>query len=578
MSRFNIVAPDGPFYKGNRIVLKIETVEAPLTLAKNESLVFRYVVTGPPSVPPKQDHEEEAAGDVPTEIAVFLQAEGLWHIRVDGWVVTPKEGGKGRQWLRQIWNPAELQFHVLKGPQPIPAVVLSGVKPGMPYTDLKLTSTGNVPMELQPTQAPLTDDMILWAVIKHNSEQFSDLLKLVDRGFVMGTNGPFQGIGAYTNLKETVRRWMMISMSTTWDASRIHEKLKNLYGIPPYDQAQIDQVLLEHYHNPDLDGNLTDYLNHIYNLHKLPGPDQPELDGVIRERLTKPPLCELIFNYFHEEGMLCQCMQVISLRYQNKLLGGGKDPLAAFNTSPLRPLNNLIWGWISDEPQRLSVRRRNYEYSHSYGISLYGKAVSDFQPADNRKAFMGAFNRLLNLLTQFYKQKDDTTVKADAFPIRNALREVHIILSEGAHNQFGDLPWTARLELYTEQIILSRPEMREFLGGRSMVPYPEPWMENVDTMKRLQGWTDVSVQHFNTLARTGEALLLGIRHGGWNKPEVNEHSADNWAVAYRSIVHEYIHSYTAITGVDLSDRRQVDDTMPSVHLRRRLEAQTGKAA
>jgi len=39
----------------------------------------------------------------------------------------------------------------------------------------------------------------------------------------------------------------------------------------------------------------------------------------------------------------------------------------------------------------------------------------------------------------FYKQDDDTTVKADAFPVLNALKEVHLVLSQGAHNQFGDL-------------------------------------------------------------------------------------------------------------------------------------------
>jgi len=36
---------------------------------------------------------------------------------------------------------------------------------------------------------------------------------------------------------------------------------------------------------------------------------------------------------------------------------------------------------------------------------------------------------------------------ADAFPVLNALREVHLLLAEGAHNQYGDLPWTARHEM-----------------------------------------------------------------------------------------------------------------------------------
>ena len=52
-----------------------------------------------------------------------------------------------------------------------------------------------------------------------------------------------------------------------------------------------------------------------------------------------------------------------------------------------------------------------------------------------------------NLSALFYKEDDDTTVIADGFPLLNALKETHLLLAEGAHNQFGDLPWTARHEM-----------------------------------------------------------------------------------------------------------------------------------
>ena len=64
--------------------------------------------------------------------------------------------------------------------------------------------------------------------------------------------------------------------------------------------------------------------------------------------------------------------------------------------------------------------------------------------------------------------------------------------------------------------ILARPEMAQFLGGRPAVPYPEPWMDRVDTMKQMQGWTDVSVIHFNDLATFGEQLILSARYGDWS--------------------------------------------------------------
>src|SRR4030095_4710698 len=113
---------------------------------------------------------------------------------------------------------------------------------------------------------------------------------------------------------------------------------------------------------------------------------------------------------------------------------------------------------------------------------------------------------LLYRTAVFYRADADTTVIADGFPLLNSLREVHLLLAEGAHNQFGELPWTSRVEMLIEQWLLARPEMADFLRGRHMVPYEEPWMGAVDTMKRLQGWTDVSVTQFRNLAVFGERI------------------------------------------------------------------------
>jgi hypothetical protein len=117
--------------------------------------------------------------------------------------------------------------------------------------------------------------------------------------------------------------------------------------------------------------------------------------------------------------------------------------------------------------------------------------------------------------------------------------------------------------------------MREFLGGRIMVPYPEPWMDKVDTVKTLKGWTDVSIVHFHDLAVFGEQILLSVRYGAWsivNEPD----QAANWARYWRPEVQGYMHGYRATTGVDLTsditDQRQLVARAlpPSVHLRERL--------
>ena len=298
--------------------------------------------------------------------------------------------------------------------------------------------------------------------------------------------------------------------------------------------------------------------------------------GIIQEKLTKPCFLELIWSYWHEEGMLVQTLNAISQRFQN-VRGAQGNPLAQLEIDPLRPLNNLLWGYVQDEQHRLTVRRRVYEYDHHYGLSLYGLAVPELTPADSRSKFLEAFHSLLQLCAVFFKQDDDTTVVADGFPVLNALRDVHLILSEGQHNQYGDLPWTARMEMLMQQWLLARPEFLTFLPIRIMVDYPETWMNRVDAMKKLQGWSDVSVLHFRNLGMFGEQILLSIRFGAWS--DVNDPvQAANWARYWRAEIQGYIHAYRAVTGVDITDTSETTArlryVMPSVHLRNRLAGQS----
>ena len=48
-----------------------------------------------------------------------------------------------------------------------------------------------------------------------------------------------------------------------------------------------------------------------------------------------------------------------------------------------------------------------------------------------------------------------------------------------------------------------------------MVPYKEAWMPQVDSMKTMQGWSDVVVTHFRDLGVFGEQILLTIRWYNW---------------------------------------------------------------
>jgi hypothetical protein len=311
-------------------------------------------------------------------------------------------------------------------------------------------------------------------------------------------------------------------------------------------------------------------------------PAKPETspygEGILKHRFTAPSMLELIWSYWLEEGMLVQTINAIALRFQNRR-SSPQDPLGELEFDPLRPLNNLLWGYIQDEHNRLTVSRRAYEYQHHYGLILQGKAVRGMVPADTRSKFIEAFHNLLYRAGLFYREDRDTTVIADAFPLLNALKEVHLILAEGAHNQFGDLTWTARGEMLINQWMLARPETREFLRGRYMVPYQEGWMGAVDCMKKLQGWSDTSITHFHELAVTGERILLSIRYGDWVDINNIEEQAKNWARSCKPEIQRYLHGYQAVTGVDLgAETTEAQDgagrlTQPSKLLQRRLLAQ-----
>jgi hypothetical protein len=303
------------------------------------------------------------------------------------------------------------------------------------------------------------------------------------------------------------------------------------------------------------------------------------------QKFTSPTFLELIWSYWHEEGMLVQTMNGICMRFQNRS-SGPRDPLADMALHPLRPLNNLLWGYIQDEQHRLTLARRVAEYDQEYGLTLFGRAVPRIHTADPRSRFLEAFHTLLHRASIFYKEDDDTTMIADPFPVLNALRDVHLVLAEGANNQWGDLPWNARLENLIQMWLLSRPEFSEFLPTRAMVVNPERWMDRVDAMKKLQRWTDTPVRYFRDLAIFGEQLLLSIRFGDWGNI-VDREQAGNWARYWRQEVQWYIHAYHTVTGVDLSadtaDVRQAQlppdrFTQPAFLLRQRLTEQRRRFA
>jgi len=309
----------------------------------------------------------------------------------------------------------------------------------------------------------------------------------------------------------------------------------------------------------------------------------PFCDNVLRRRLHCPQMIELIHDFWLDQAGLTQSMNAILLRFQNRRRGT-RDPLSELAFDPLRPMAQLLFGRLADEPNHLSVKRLDYEYRNLYGIGLYGQAVEGAEPAESRTRFLEAFHILLQKASDFYEDDAQTTVIADGDPALHCLRELHLVLAEGAVNEFEEVKFQARQERLIDMLLMARAETREFLRGRAMVPYPERWMGPVDMMKRLQGWLpQVSVREFHILATTSEKLLLSVRNGDWSAV-IDQAAAVNWLRYFKPEIRGYLHAYQAVTGVDLAadglDARRAADRYvePSVHLRRRMLEQRGRAA
>jgi hypothetical protein len=452
---------------------------------------------------------------------------------------------------------------------------------------------GNIGVRLERTRVFPTRDQALWIAIRNRthaigfsrySNFINKVLQIEEREHLdnpllerklseLGTN--LHGVGAYEVLKIATEAFLLLECGIRIEDDRDRNQR---FFHPEFESARLGEPVSFEY----AQSKLREYLGsppQLPYITRVIAAAFPEwrtggvsCDRVLTGGINEPCLIELIWSYWHEEGMLAQTMNAITRRFQNVRSPGDRDPIAHLEIDPLRPMNNIIWGVIQDEIRRLSVKRRAYEYEHQYGLSLYGKAIRDMRPADSRSKFLEAFHNLLHLCSIFFKEDNDTTVIADGYPLLNALKEVHLILAQGAHNQFGDMPWTARAEMMLQQYILSRPELRDFLQSRAMVPYKEAWMPQVDTMKTLQGWSDVTVTHFRDLAVYGEQILLSVRYGDWIAIN-DEDSAKNWARYWRPEIQGYLHAYRAATGIDLTNADTVDATIPAILLQKRLAVQ-----
>ena len=481
-----------------------------------------------------------------------------------------------------------------------PLVIINGDSDPIEVTPRPFAAGDDVAVTLQRAAVQPTPDQSLWVAIRNSTdamsfESYSRFLEAVIcggpdedvgdrrqrkrighklRSVKRRTVPPFPTVERYRVLKAATEVFLMTHCGVRLDDfSRVDVDEESGRLNRTVTEGELEEQMRSYLDRVAAgDGEFLDVLPYLGLIRRqlgdvaIVGVDEGESEateicsGILAEKLEHPCFLELLRDYWLDEVGLVHAIDAISWRFQNRTpRSRRRDPLAGMDVNPLRPLNNLLWGLVQDRQHRLSTRRREDEYDHEYGLALSSRP-RPLRGADSRSRFMEAFHNLLSLAAVFYKHDDDTTYIADGFPALNALKETHLLLTEGAHNQYGDLPWTARHEMLMYQWILSRREVYEFLPTRSMVAYTETWIAPVEAMNKLQGWSDVSVTHFRDLAVFGEQLLLGIRFGAWSR-EHDPARAANWVRYWRPEVQAYIHAYRAVTGVDLT--RRSDRSIPA---------------
>jgi hypothetical protein len=437
---------------------------------------------------------------------------------------------------------------------------------------------------MKPAAVPPTEDQALWVAIRNGTnaigfENFQEFMDRVmcDAGYPLRdgrvrqtarrvarrTALPFPHVDQYRLLKAAAEVFLMLySGVNIGDFRNFDVQEESVRLNRTVTQTELEQEFRDYLVEvPTGDGRFLDVLPYLelirLKLRDVPIVGSPKDEaaarvcyGILADKLANPSFIELLWSYWIEKGGLPRTVGAINWRFQNRTVRG-RDPLIGLDIDPLRGLNNLLWGYGRDAQHRLTAAQRRDEYQHLYGLGDGQRPGSGVRNADVRSRFVQAFHDLLTLASEFYRNDDVLTVKADAFGLLNALRDVHLLLSEGAHNQYGDLPWTARQEMLMEQFIVAMPQVREFLPIRTMVPDREEWIGAVDSMNRLQGWSsDISALHYRDLAVFGEQLLLSIRFGDWVRVNASEQAA-NFARYWRREVRGYIHAYRAVSGIDL---------------------------
>lgn len=245
-------------------------------------------------------------------------------------------------------------------------------------------------------------------------------------------------------------------------------------------------------------------------------------------RNTKSPrdslfFIDLIWSYWMEEAMLMHAAYDLVSRFKN-IDKNSADQRQRMGADPLRPLSYIIWGYIQDEPHRLTVRRRAGEYAHEYGLGLRGKARAT-RGSGNSSPIFDVLNDLLTTAQNFMNPGKSST---DASPVLQKLRRLYQSLENTYVCTYESPAWIIRQEMLMAQYILSHPGTTRFL----------PQAAKTDKMNTIT---------YHDLAVHGERIMLSVKYRNWMDVKLTSADAAEWANDLADSISLYLKSYHEVS-------------------------------
>ena len=245
--------------------------------------------------------------------------------------------------------------------------------------------------------------------------------------------------------------------------------------------------------------------------------------------------------------MLVQTLNAIARRFQNRRTGRtGATRWPSSRSIRCARSSNLLWGYVQDEPPahrappRLRVRPPVRPDAATAGRSRELRSrPTAARSSSRRSTTCSTWPRVLQGGRRHHGHRR-------RLPAAERAAGDHLLLAEGAHNQFGDLPSDGAGRDADQQWLLARPEMRDFLAaGHGPV----------------QGALDGPGRHDEDAAGLdGHQRHALPRPGRFRRADPAVHplrrldrrsttrTAANWARYWRPEIQSYMHAYRAATG------------------------------